>query len=309
MMGRYRKIVMLFNGYDWRLLNITLNLNDQEMKHKNEKTTILFVSKNAQRLKPVLVSSGLILNWKKYVAGLAIVFLCLAGAVVYLVLMNNKERMTTEILSQKIHSLHVVFKEVDTSQMRQKFIKIDKQLSAINGFLKARGIQPAFKKGVGGETDSDVLSADEITNFYEKYLGRIAYNLSYTPLGLPFQGTITSTFGHRENPFGGENVETHKGLDISGPLGSPVKAMAKGEVEFAGVRGGFGNCIILKHANGYETLYGHLSKMLVKPGDQINIGQEIGKIGSTGRSTGPHLHYEVHKNGQKINPQSFLTLN
>jgi murein DD-endopeptidase MepM/ murein hydrolase activator NlpD len=279
------------------------------MKQKNEKTTILFVNKNAQALKPVQVSSSLILNWKKYVAGLLIIFLCLAGAIVYLVLMNNKEKMTTQILSQKIHSLHTVFKEVDTSQVRTKFMKIDKQLSAINGFLKARGIQPAFKKGIGGEADSDVLSADEITDFYEKYLGRVAYNISYTPLGLPFHGTITSTFGHRENPFGGENVETHKGLDISGPFGASVKAMAKGEVEFAGVRGGFGNCIILKHANGFETLYGHLSKILVKAGDQINIGQEIGKIGSTGRSTGPHLHYEVHRNGQKINPQSFLTLN
>ncbi len=279
------------------------------MKRKKEKTTILFVNKNAQALKPVQVSSNLILNWKKYFAGLAIIFLLLAGMVVYLVLMNNKEKMATEILSQKIHSLHTAFKEVDTSQMRVKFMKIDKQLSAINGFLKARGIQPAFKKGTGGEEDSDVLSADEITNFYEKYLGRVAYNISYTPLGFPFRGTITSTFGHRENPFGGENVETHKGLDISGPFGAPVKAMAKGEVEFAGVKGGFGNCIILKHGNGYETLYGHLSKILVKPGDQINIGQEIGKIGSTGRSTGPHLHYEVHKNGQKINPQSFLTLN
>jgi murein DD-endopeptidase MepM/ murein hydrolase activator NlpD len=279
------------------------------MKQKKEKTTILFVNKNAQPLKPLQVSNELILNWKKYLAGVAIIFLGLAGMVVYLALMNKKEKMTAEILSQKIHSLHTVFKEVDTSQMRLKFMKIDKQLSAINGFLKARGIQPAFKKGVGGEADSDVLSADEITNFYEKYLGRVAYNISYTPLGLPFHGTITSTFGHRENPFGGENVETHKGLDISGPFGAPVKAMAKGEVEFAGVRGGFGNCIILKHGNGFETLYGHLSKILVTPGQEVNIGQEIGKIGSTGRSTGPHLHYEVHKNGQKINPQSFLTLN
>ena len=84
--------------------------------------------------------------------------------------------------------------------------------------------------------------------------------------------------------------------------------MAKGEVEFAGLRGGFGNCIILKHGNGFETLYGHLSKILVSVGQQIDIGQEIGNIGSTGRSTGPHLHYEVHRNGQKINPEAFLTL-
>ncbi len=94
-----------------------VNHNGQKMKQKKEKTTILFVNKNAQALKPVQVSNSLILNWKKYVAGLVIIFLCLAGAVVYLVLMNNKEKMTTEILSQKIHSLHTVFKEVDTSQM------------------------------------------------------------------------------------------------------------------------------------------------------------------------------------------------
>ena len=92
-------------------------------------------------------------------------------------------------------------------------------------------------------------------------------------------------------------------------MGAPVKAMARGNVEFAGLRGGFGNCIILKHGNGFETLYGHLSKILVRTGQTIDIGQQIGNIGSTGRSTGPHLHYEVHRYGQKINPESFLTLN
>ena len=76
----------------------------------------------------------------------------------------------------------------------------------------------------------------------------------------------------------------------------------------SGRKVGFGNRIILKHGNGFETMYGHLSKILVSVGQQIDIGQEIGNIGSTGHSTGPHLHYEVHRNGQKINPQSFLTL-
>jgi len=128
-------------------------------------------------------------------------------------------------------------------------------------------------------------------------------------LGYPYPGAITSTFGHRENPFSGEGVETHKGVDIRAAWGSPVKAMAKGEVEFAGLRGGFGNCIMLKHGNGFETLYGHLSKILVSVGQKIEIGQQIGNIGSTGRSTGPHLHYEVHKNGEKIDPKNFLTLN
>ena len=278
------------------------------MKPKKEKTTILFVNKNAQAYKPMQVSDRLILHWKKYIAGVALAFAALIAAVVYLVSLQNEQLLKQLSLSKKLHKMHFVISQVDTSAMKEKFTKIDTELSNINDYLKARGIKPAIKQPEGGEADDDVLSTDEITDFYVKYLDRIGYNLSHTPLGLPYHGRITSTFGHRENPFGGSNVETHKGLDISGPLGSPVKAMAEGTVEFAGLRGGFGNCIMLKHANGFETLYGHLSKILVRVGDKIEIGQTIGKIGSTGRSTGPHLHYEIHKNGQKINPQSFLTL-
>lgn len=279
------------------------------MKQKKEKTTVLFVSKNSKAPKPVQISSQLILNWKKYVAVLSLIFFSLVASIVYLCSSNLQQNKLQDALSRKIQSMHTLFSQVDTGAMRKKFTKIDKDLSTINGFLKARGIQTASKEPQGGEVENDILSSDEITDFYDSYLNRIMYNISYTPLGAPYPGNITSNFGHRENPFGGSNVETHKGLDIKGPMGAPVKAMAKGVVSFAGPRGGFGNCIILKHGNGFETLYGHLSKILVSSGQQIEIGQQIGNIGSTGRSTGPHLHYEVHRNGQKINPQSFLTLN
>lgn len=279
------------------------------MKQKKEKTTILFVNKNQKAFKPMQVSNGLILHWKKYLAGLVVAFLILAGSVVYLISLHGQEMIKQIALSQKLHKMHAVVSNVDTASLRDKFYKIDTELSKINGYLKARGIKPVVNQAEGGEADDDVISSDEISDFYVKYIDRIGYEISHTPLGMPFPGRITSTFGHRENPFGGINVETHKGLDIAGPFGSPVKAMAEGTVEFAGLRGGFGNCIMLKHANGIETLYGHLSKILVKVGDNILIGQIIGKIGSTGRSTGPHLHYEIHRNGQKINPQSFLTLN
>ena len=278
------------------------------MKPTKEKTTILFVNKNPTTLKPIQVSSSLLLNWKKYLAGLLIFFFSLIAVIVYLINHNFQQNILREKLSQKLHSINAVVAQIDTNAVKEKFSKIDNELNTINGYLKARGIQAAFKVPQGGEADNDILSSDEISDFYQKYLNRIAYNLSYTPLGLPFHGAITSTFGHRENPFGGSNVETHKGLDIRGPMGAPVRAMAKGTVSFAGPRGGFGNCIILKHANGFETLYGHLSKILVRPGQKIDIGQQIGKIGSTGRSTGPHLHYEIHHNGQRINPQSFLAL-
>ena len=279
------------------------------MKRKKEKTTILFVTKNAQAVKPLQVSSNLILNWKKYILGLSLIFISLISIIAYLASNSVKQVKLQQALTQKIQVIHTTYSQVDTSAVRQKFTTIDKELSTINSFLRARGIKPVFKGPQGGEADNEWTSSDEITNFYEGYLKKIIYNISYTPLGFPFNGAITSTFGHRENPFTGENVEVHKGLDIRGPIGSPVKAMAKGEVEFAGLRGGFGNCIMLKHGNGFETLYGHLSKILVHVGQQIEIGQQIGNIGSTGRSTGPHLHYEIHHNGEKINPQSFLTLN
>ncbi|MDQ6904022.1 MAG: M23 family metallopeptidase [Bacteroidota bacterium] len=280
------------------------------MRNKKEKTTILFVNKTAQGIKPMQISSSLILHWKKYVAIVAFMFLVLIGFI-GLLMSNNIDQSKLQLaLSTRVHSMRQVIAQVDTNAVHEKFIKIDKELSTINGFLKARGIKTVFKGPQGGEANNnDIISTEEISNFYEDYLGKIIYNISYTPLGYPYPGRITSTFGHRENPFTGENVETHKGLDIKGPLGGPVKAMAKGVVEFAGLRGGFGNCIMLKHGNGFETLYGHLSKILVRVDQKIEIGQQIGNIGSTGRSTGPHLHYEVHKNGQQINPASFLTLN
>ena len=278
------------------------------MKRKPEKTTILFVNKNSKTINPIQVSSQVILNWKKYVLAISFVFFSLVGTIVYMASNKIEQRKLREVLSGKLQSMHLLISEVDTNAVREKFTKIDKELSTINGFLKARGIQTSFKGPQGGEADHDVISTNEISNFYEGYLNRIIYDVSYTPMGLPFPGAITSEFGHRENPFGGTEIETHKGLDIKGPMGAQVKAVAKGKVAFAGLKGGFGNCIILKHGNGFETLYGHLSKILVRGGQQIDIGQPIGNIGSTGRSTGPHLHYEIHRNGQKINPQSFITL-
>lgn len=279
------------------------------MKQKKEKTTVLFVNKDAKGIKPMKISSGLLLNWKKYLAGISLVFLGLIGTIIYLSSHTIQQQQKQVVLIKKVETLHTAIEQVDTSAVRQKFSNIDKELSTINSYLRARGIKPVFKGPEGGEPDDGIISTDEISDFYAKYLNKVAYNIAYIPLGMPYHGRITSTFGHRENPFGGDNVEVHKGLDIAAPYGSPVRAMAKGTVEFAGLRGGFGNCIMLKHGNGFETLYGHLSKILVKVGQQINIGQQIGNVGSTGRSTGPHLHYEIHRYGEKINPQSFLTLN
>jgi murein DD-endopeptidase MepM/ murein hydrolase activator NlpD len=277
--------------------------------NENGKTTILFVNKGPSVLKPIQVSSKYLLNWKKYLAFLSLFFCFLIAIIVGLVIYNIQQSEFQKSLTQRLIRMHTLLAEVDTGAVRKKFTNIDKELSVINSSLKARGIQTTFKLSPDNKSGKNDFSFSETTDQYEGYLNKIVYNVSYTPLGLPFNGPITSKFGQRENPFGAENIETHKGMDIKGPIGGQVKATAKGTVEFAGQKNGFGNCIILKHGNGFSTLYGHLSKIFVTAGQQIEIGQQIGLIGSTGRSTGPHLHYEIQRNGQKIDPQSFLTLN
>ncbi len=278
------------------------------MKKRKEKTTILLVNKNQQGIKPIQISTRLILNWKKYVGAIVLLFFTLIAGIGYLANDAIRQIEMQANLSAKINNMHVLFAEVDTVAIREKFNNIDKELIIINKYLETRGVKPVFKDAHGGIVDNDILSTVEISTFYEKYLKKISNSLSHIPLGMPFTGKITSSFGHRENPFGGYGVETHRGMDIKGPMGAPVKSMAKGKVVFSGIKGGYGNCIILVHGSGFETLYGHLSKVTVRSGQKIDIGQQIGNIGSTGRSTGPHLHYEVHQNGKRINPISFLTL-
>ncbi|MBI4745103.1 MAG: M23 family metallopeptidase [Deltaproteobacteria bacterium] len=126
-----------------------------------------------------------------------------------------------------------------------------------------------------------------------------------TPSIWPANGYVSSGFGYRESPFG-SNYEFHDGLDISAPSGAPVLATADGVVTLTGNYGDTGNTIIISHGYGYETGYCHLSYIGVEKGQRIERGQEIGRVGSTGRSTGPHLHYLVKIAGSKVNPRNYL---
>jgi len=117
---------------------------------------------------------------------------------------------------------------------------------------------------------------------------------------------VASGFGFRVDPIY-KTVKMHAGLDFSAPQGTPIYATADGVAKVAGFsRGGYGNHVIINHGYGYETLYGHMSKIKIKAGQRVKRGEVIGYVGSTGKSTGPHLHYEVHKNGQKIDPVYFF---
>lgn len=131
-------------------------------------------------------------------------------------------------------------------------------------------------------------------------------NPRYLPTIWAHLGKINNEFGFRRNPFGGRSYEFHSGMDIDGDKGDMVVAPANGRVVKAGWHGGYGYLIEIDHGNGLSTRYGHLSKIGVKEGDTVQRGQVIALIGSTGRSTGPHLHYELRLDDKAINPRRFL---
>lgn len=126
-----------------------------------------------------------------------------------------------------------------------------------------------------------------------------------TPLGWPCQGEITSTFGYRRAPFGW-GWDFHPAIDIAAPWGTPVAATANGVVRFVGWKGGLGRTVILDHGFGFSTLYGHLTRTLVKEGQKVTRGETIGLLGSTGLSTGPHVHYEVWVEGKQVDPWPYM---
>ena len=129
--------------------------------------------------------------------------------------------------------------------------------------------------------------------------------LASTPSVWPARGWVTSDFGTRMDPYTARR-KMHEGLDIATPQGQPVYSPSDGTVSFAGTEGGYGKVLVIDHGNGLKTRYGHVSEFFVRAGDRVRKGDKVAAVGSTGRSTGPHLHYEVRVNGTPENPRMFI---
>ena len=266
------------------------------------KTTVIFINTDPRFKKPILIPTFFLEYWKFISAGV-LLFLGLGVYTFVLITKMYFMEQQNEILAQNERN------KTFSQQLSRQYDFITRQITEVNKLLVSKGIQKPNQKNADAiPTISSPFDMGDNRQF-EEYIEEFKQEIANTPVGSPLEGTITSSFGFRSNPFGGGGRESHKGLDISAPYGRPVKCTAEGKVVFAGYRGDYGNLVIISHGEEYQTYYGHLSEILVKEGQEVKVSTFIGKVGSTGRSTGPHLHYEILRNNKKINPKTFINLN
>lgn len=218
------------------------------------------------------------------------------------------KREVAQLKSEREKLKVLLAKEQERNSYLQEFkdkVKLlEGKLVTIDKFLREKGIR-RVPSGVGGaKTKLDILDIEYVSFLHEE-ADKFQKYLSRVPLGPPVWGKITSRYGYRTDPFTG-NYEFHEGVDIRAPWGTRVRATADGKVIYAGWKGGYGKIVILQHAYGFRTMYAHLSKISVKPGQWVRSGDVVGYVGSTGRSTGPHVHYEVWRYSKRENPIKYM---
>lgn len=213
---------------------------------------------------------------------------------------NGRLRAENEHQRQELNELSTRVEAVEDTSRR---------LAEKSGVVHGEAALP----GTGGPAsplDAKSLAAlEEKMNQLEKDMQAyeaVLRKRGYTPSVWPVEGKLESGFGGRRNPFGGNSYEFHSGQDIDAPWGAPVIAGADGNVTFVGWQNGYGQLVVIDHGGGLTTRYGHLSHIDVSQGQTVTRGQFIARVGSTGRSTGPHLHYEVRINDEPVNPLQYL---
>lgn len=309
------------------------------------RSTVLIVT--PEQTRSVQVNTRLLLSMRPLLMGLGAVIVALLGALAAIgwgywgqrqaqserhQQAQVEHQQLLEERAREIEALHQQLeqaRDTQSAEMAAKAAEVDAKLAELKKsehmlaelreYLKARGVNvkpvsvepPRGKpnKAAGGPVSSREVRQAPGRQAAVEDAGDLLQVLQSVPLGMPHNGPISSRFGNRSNPFTGKGSEFHGGLDLKGSTGQPIRVTAKGKVHFAGVQSGYGNVVMVDHAHGYSTVYAHLSKISVKAGQHVEAGSVIGQLGSTGRSTGPHLHYEVQSKGQRIDPEQFLSLN
>jgi murein DD-endopeptidase MepM/ murein hydrolase activator NlpD len=207
---------------------------------------------------------------------------------------NDKQKQELQRLNSRVDAVE------DTSRKLAEISGVEKDTQPVRG--QGGPARPVDSAAALAALVAKTERLEREMRDYEDLLRR----RGMTPSIWPVSGKLESGMGGRRNPFGGRGFEYHEGQDIDAAYGTPVMVAASGTVTIAGRQRGYGNVIYVDHGAGLSTRYGHLSEIDVKLGQTVTRGQTIGLVGSTGRSTGPHLHYEVRINNQPVDPRQYL---
>ena len=278
---------------------------------KSDFSTVLIIGTAKGETKSLRVKTKHLNRLKHYAFSIGITIFLLAGAINFLTMEISKNEKDRLAYNREIaHLKSQIPAPKDTMEARNYIQNIENKLKKINQYLIKRGIKGFTIDDIGGNDQAATqLSQEETYALYDERLEDILLGVAFTPMGYPANYVVNSAFGYRGDPVRRGRVEFHPGIDFKGSRGDAVKSTADGIVIIAGWFQGYGKCVRIRHKNNLETLYGHLSRVNVKVGQMVNTGQVVGQVGSTGHSTGNHLHYEVRKNGKPINPRNFLSVN
>ena len=239
-------------------------------------------------------------------------------ALTWLALQRKVDRL--EIRNRALEEEHQRMQD-RVAEVGDRLQRFESEALRLSALAELTGTKPTPARPAGGPTADPVADAavlpgldallgrtDDLSRRLFEVEGRLlesVENSSGAPIFVPVEGMLGDGFGTRVDPFTGE-IDFHEGVDILAPWGTPVKAPASGVVSHCGYATGYGLCLFLDHASGVQTRLAHLSRTVVRAGDRVVAGQLVGMVGSTGRSVGPHLHYEVLVGERKVNPSRFL---
>ena len=272
----------------------------------NKKTTILLIGYDEHEVKSFSIRTHFIRFFYKYVAALALVLILSFAGLAYIFLHINNIHIENFNLTDRLFHINKEVELIDSLKLRQKLNNIDYNLSEIHNYLQSRGVINTLN--AGGEVSRTHNRDLSKISYFEEQSEVFLKKLENLPLGYPYNGEISSGYGYRYNPFGGRSGEFHPGVDFKGAVGDKVYATADGVVERSDWYMGYGLTVVIRHEHGLSTLYGHLTRINVTNGESVKAGDVIGYLGSTGRSTGPHVHYEIRKDGIDIDPYPFLKI-
>ena len=309
------------------------------MMNKQTKLTLLFLSESGAPVKKITVAASIYAILLVFVALSFITFCFIFPDYLHLKIKDRNNRRLEKIVALQNECIDnqqaqiEIFAEKINSLKSNLFAlsALEKKIKTVVNVKDTKDNKVLF--GVGGSIPEDLDTEHLITNSHNNLLREMHQQvneleltslnqqttmefllktlrerenlLACTPSIEPTTGWISSCFGYRRSPFTGER-EFHKGLDLAADRGTEIYATADGVITFSGRKGFFGNMLMIDHGHGLITRYGHISKFLKKRGDTVYRGEPVATVGNTGRSTGPHLHYEVLLNGVPVNPDKYI---